>query len=148
MTKDDDKPKGELTVAEDTAPDPETLTDVTSLAEEKMKGADVPAISKDEMKNIALRDYHGGLITLENDLKRAIKSRGTSKISTRGLLRVLISILQFPEPDLKVDVRGGVETYAFGIGQRVQQARFFLMLDEVHRRNEEKKKVKKPKAKK
>jgi len=126
----------------------EKVTDVTSLAEEKEKGSEVPAISKDEMKQISLRDYHGGMITLERDLKTAIKSSGSNKISARGLLRVLIATLQFPEPDLKVDVQPGVETHAFAIAQRVQMARFFLMLDAVHEKNKKDKEEKPKKAKK
>jgi len=117
----------------------EKVTDVTSLAEEKAKGADVPPISKEQMKQMSLRDYHAGLLTLEKDLKTALKGSGQGKISARGLLRVLVAILQFPEPDLKVDVKPGIETHAFAIAQRVQMARFFLMLDAIHEKNKKQK---------
>jgi len=128
----------------------EKVTDVTSLAQEKEKGAEVPAISKEEMKQISLRDYHAGILTLDRDLKAAIKGTGQGKISARGMLRILIATLQFPEPDLKVDVKPGAETHAFAVAQRVQMARFFLMLDAVHEKNKQQKEKqtdKKPKKK-
>lgn len=123
------------------------LTDVTSLADEKAKDSSVPIPTKEEMDAIALRDYNVGLITLHRDLKLAIKGK-RGKITARGLLRVLVALLQFPEPDLKVDLRNDTEIKAFGIGQRVQLSRFYLMMDSLNKKTKKNKKKNKQEEKK
>lgn len=120
-------------------------TEITTLAKEAEKGAEIP--SKEELDKIAHRDFTSGLVTLERMLKTAVKSKGTGKLSARSVVRILIALLQFPEEDLEVDIKSGLEEVAFGIGQRVQMARFYLMMEQVNQMAKAKKQEKKTKNK-
>lgn len=108
-------------LAEQEVQDP-TLTQVTTLAEEEKKAPEAPKLTKQDMREMALRDHMGGLLQLQNLVRR---------MSKRGLSRIFTAILQLPQEGLKVNLNGPEEQAVFGIAQRVLNAKFALILHYV-----------------
>lgn len=100
----------------------EVLTEVTSVAKEEDKtGQEVP-VTAEQMREIAIKDYFGGMMAIAKELPN---------LSNRGVRRLLIALLQLPHPDEPVKLVSNEERMLFGIGQRVQIARMYLMMESM-----------------
>lgn len=97
-------------------------TEVTSIAKEEEKDGKPVKLSKEDMLQLAFRDYIGGLKMMQAHFR---------KLSKKGMSRLLIALLQLPQENQKVALHSKEERFLFGIGQRVQNARFTIILNHV-----------------
>jgi hypothetical protein len=70
----------------------------------------------------AAKAYTAGLMVLEKNL---------SKVSKKGLKRLLISALQIPEEKMEVEFSSKIEEFCFGVVQRVLQSKFQLVYNNI-----------------
>ena len=99
---------------------PETLTEVTSVAQEELKNnVQVQTPSAEELVHRASSSLSAGL----QELERVFRS---DKISRRGMARAMIAILDLPSQGIPVRLKKGMEQYAFAVGQRVVRDRFII----------------------
>ena len=71
------------------------------------------------MREIALQDHMGGLLKLQKLVR---------DLSKRGLSRIFIAMMQLPQEGVKVHLQNNTEMAAFGLAQRVLNAKFSLIL--------------------
>ena len=99
-----------------------SLTKVTSLAKEEDKNPEVPRLTKEQMKDMALKDYINGMAQLQVGFK---------KLSSRGVRRLFIAALQLPTEGMKVHFQSNEEKAMFGVVQRVLNSKFSLILHSI-----------------
>ena len=105
-------------LAEEEATD-ESLTKVTNQAEEESKTPEVHQMTKEDQKDLAMRDYMGGMLQLQASFRT---------LSKKAMGRLFIAALQIPQEGQKVHLMSNDERALFGIAQRVQNARVSLIL--------------------
>ena len=98
----------------------EVLTEVTSVSAEEQKTGQETKITAEQMTQIAINDYMAGMLTIASEMP---------KLSNRGVRRLIIALLQLPHPDEPVKLVSQEEKRLFGIGQRVQVARMYLLMN-------------------
>lgn len=100
----------------------EVLTEVTSVHQEELKTGEEAKITPEQMQDLAVRDYFAGMMTISKEL---------STLSNRGVRRLMIALLQLPHSDEPVKLVSAEEKRLFGIGQRVQMSRMYLMMNSM-----------------
>jgi hypothetical protein len=98
------------------------VTKVTDLATEEKKVPQEKRLTKEDQKDLAMRDYMGGILQLQTSFR---------KLSKKGMGRLFIAALQLPQEGQKVHLMGKDERALFGIAQRVQAARVSLILHHI-----------------
>lgn len=96
------------------------ITETTSLAREELdKGVKVDMPSPEELARRANSSFVSNMVQLENILK-------SGKLSSRGITRAVMAILDLPVEGLPVRLKGDYEKAAFAIGQRIIRDRFIM----------------------
>ena len=125
-------------VEETTAPN-EVRTEVTSIAaEEEKTGQAVNVPSAEELVARANVSFIQNLQMLSQLIN--MREGSGYRISRKGMNRLLLSILNLPMDDQRVNLQGDAEKAGFGIGQRIVADRFLLtqhhISEEIKRRKE------------
>ena len=100
----------------------EADTKVVTLNQLKNEGAQVPNLTKDQILTLVSQDFIEGLRILDENWK---------KLSKKGSKRVMISILQLQEENMKSYLQNDLERGLFQVGQKVLAARSTLLYNKI-----------------
>lgn len=111
-------------VADKTVRNKESVTRVTTIAEEEEKsGEKINVASAEELVAKANLSYITSLTRLEQKFAR---------LSSKAKTRALISILSLPMGELPVKLKSQEEIDCFGLGQRIQADRFIILQHSIN----------------
>lgn len=106
----------------------ELLTEVTSVAAENSKGANIPVPNPEELVERASQSFIGAL--------RAFRVL-FAQLSTKQKIRTMLAVMDLPQDKIPVLLKEDVEKQAFLMGQRAINARFTITYYHIVRQIEE-----------